>query len=746
MHRFVGQSVPRREGEGKVTGAAKYVDDVAPAGCLHAVTVRSTVARGRIVAIHRDPGVPWDEIVFVTAADIPGHNVVALIQSDQPLLADGVINHAEEPIALVAHADRQIAERARRLVRVEVEPLPAVRTIDEALRGETVVWGKDNVFTRYAVDRGDAVAALGAGDLVVEGTYETGAQEQMYIEPQGMIAEVGEHGVAVWGSLQCPFYVQKALCPIFGLPPEKVRVVQMATGGGFGGKEEYPSVVAAHAALVAHVAKKPVKLVYDRLEDVAATTKRHPSRTRIRSAVRPDGTLVALDIEFVIDGGAYVTLSPVVLSRGTIHATGPYRCENVRVRSTAVATSTPPHGAFRGFGAPQSILALERHLDRVADALGLDPAELRRRNLLRRGESTAVGQVIAEPIDLDAVLDRALAESDWHRKRDAHARANAQGGPLRRGIGLAVFYHGSGFTGAGEVHLASLADVEVGADGRARVLAASTEIGQGTNTIFAQIVADALGIDVARVDVAQPDTLAVPNSGPTVASRTCMVVGTLLERAARQIDGKLREAGHERQGERWDDAAFARACAAFVREHGPLRAQARYEPPADVHWDEKGFSGDAYAAYAWAAYVADVTVDVRTFEVTIEDFVAVQEAGRLVNPVLAAGQIEGGVAQGIGWAVYEKVVWHDGRVKNPQMTNYIIPTAVDTPPIRVFFAPAFFGADAPAKGIGELPMDGPAPAILNAIAHACGVDPRSVPLLPEDLMDLFDREDSRAAQ
>ncbi|HET6584012.1 MAG TPA: molybdopterin cofactor-binding domain-containing protein, partial [Nannocystaceae bacterium] len=346
-----------------------------------------------------------------------------------------------------------------------------------------------------------------------------------------------------------------------------------------------------------------------------------------------------------------------------------------------------------------------------------------------------VGQEIREDIDLDRLVDVALERAEWSSKREAFARHNATTtGPIRKGIGLAVFFHGAGFTGAGEVHLASVAHVEATAEGRVRVLAASTEIGQGTNTIFAQIVADALAIAPERVDVAQPDTASVPNSGPTVASRTCMVVGNLLREAAGRIRGQLRDAGL--LGERHDDVEFTRACAAFIARHGALRGEARYQPPKGIAWDEQNFRGDAYAAYAWACYVASVSVDMRTAEVIVDDFVAVQEVGRVVNPVLAAGQIEGGVAQAIGWALYEQVVWREGRVANPQMTNYIIPTSADTPRIRVEFLPPFAGAAAPSKGIGELPMDGPAPAILAAVEQATGTAPTAIPMLPEALFEL----------
>ncbi|HKA86719.1 MAG TPA: xanthine dehydrogenase family protein molybdopterin-binding subunit [Haliangiales bacterium] len=722
----IGAAVPRKEAVPKLTGAARYVDDLVLPGMIHGVTVRSRAPRGRILAIRFGSGVPWDEIVVVTARDIPGRNCIRLLLDDQPCLADGFVNHPEEPVLLLAHADRALLDRARAAVEIDVEPAPAVLTLADSLAGGTVVWGTDNIFKEYRIEKGDVDRALAAADVVVEGTYETGAQEQLYIEPQGAIAQVDRDGaVTVWGSMQCPYYVQKALMPLFAVGPEKARVIQVETGGGFGGKEEYPSMIAAHAALLARKAGRPVKIVYDREEDMAATTKRHPSRTRHRTALARDGRILGLDIDFVIDGGAYATLSSVVLSRGAIHAAGPYECADLRIRARAVATNAPPHGAFRGFGAPQSIFALERHLDECAARLGMAPDELRRRNFVQKGGTLATGQVVRDDIDMGALLDEALARSDFHERRRRFAAENPTS-RVKRGMGLAAFLHGTGFTGAGEKHLQSVVAVEGTAEGRVRVLAASTEIGQGTNTVFAQIAADALGVPYDAVDVAQPDTAHVPNSGPTVASRTVTIVGKLVEAAARDVKAALAASG-------------AADIADHVARHGPLRAVAEYLQPPYVSWDETTFRGDAYGAFSWAVYVAQVAVDTVTFEARVEDFVAVQEVGRVMHPVLAVGQIEGGVAQGIGWALTENVVWRDGRMANCRMTDYIIPTSVDVPPIRAFFveSPYAYGPHG-AKGIGELPMDGPAPAIANAIRDALGVSPTRIPATPETIEETIE--------
>ncbi|HYW66829.1 MAG TPA: xanthine dehydrogenase family protein molybdopterin-binding subunit [Candidatus Dormibacteraeota bacterium] len=731
---IVGASVPRKEGRGKVTGQARYVDDMVLPGMLYGATVRSRLPRGKIKKFNFGPGINWNEFVVVSPEDIPGKNCIALLDEDQPCLADGIANHPEEPLLLLAHADRHVLPKAVEAVSVEYDPLPAIFSMEESERLSQIIWGADNTFESFVIEKGDVDAVWENADHIVEGEYTTGAQEHLYIENNGMIAAFDQRqGLTVWGSLQCPFYVHKALMKLCDLPADRVRVVQMETGGAFGGKEEYPSMIAAHAALLAIKSGKPVKIIYDRMEDMAATTKRHPSRTRHRTAVSKDGSILGGEIEFTLDGGAYKTLSPVVLSRGAIHAGGPYYWPSIRIRARAVATNAPPHGAFRGFGAPQSLFALERHMDRIAHAVGLSSVEIRRRNLLKPGQTTTTGQVVREEINLGKLLDRALELSDYYAKKEKFAAENQQG-RQKKGIGIAAFLHGAGFTGSGERYLGSVVGVEAGADGSVRILVSSTEFGQGTKTALCQIVAEALGLRYEDVGIAQPDTKEVPNSGPTVASRTVMVVGKLVQSAAAGIKQTLTARGM--LGDSYSPEEFRAACRAYVAEHGKFRCLARYEQPDDVAWDEKEHRGSAYAAFAWAVYVAEVSVDLATYSVSVDDFVALQEVGKVLHPVLASGQIIGGVAQAIGFALYEKVIWEKGRMQNGQMTNYIMPTSADLPAIRVYFEELgnVHGAYG-AKGIGELPMDGPAPAILNAIEDALDVPFNSIPLLPEDIFD-----------
>jgi len=729
---IIGTAVPRKEGRNKVTGKAQYVDDMVLPNMLYGATVRSQIPRGRIKNIKFSPGINWSEFVVVSAKDIPGKNCISLIMDDQPCLAQEAVNHPEEPILLLAHRDRYVLAKAVEAVSIDYEPLPTVFTIEDSERCSEIIWGSNNTFKTYLVTKGDVDSVWKDAAYIVEGEYTTGAQEQLYIENNGMIAscDAGQ-GITVWGSLQCPYYVHKALMALCNLTADKVRVVQMETGGAFGGKEEYPSMIAAHAALLAVKSCCPVKMIYDRMEDMVATTKRHPSRTRHRTALSKDGKILGGEIEFIIDGGAYCTLSPVVLSRGTIHAGGSYFWPSVRIRAKAVATNVPPHGAFRGFGAPQSLFALERHMDHIAEVVGLSSVEIRRRNFLKPGQTTTTDQVVREEIDLNKLLDRALELSDYHKKRMSFSQNNTSGA-TRRGMGIAAFLHGAGFTGSGERYLSSVVGVEGGADGRLRVLVSSTEFGQGTKTVLSQIAAEALGLRYEDVTVAQADTTEVPNSGPTVASRTAMIVGKLVQLAALGIRQTLFSSGILKES--YSPEEFRIACQNYVAAHGPFRSWSHYEEPKGVFWDDEKYRGEAYAAFAWAVYIAEVAVDMVTYSVSVEDFVALQEVGKVLHPVLAQGQIIGGIAQAIGFALYENVAWQNGRMQNGQMTNYIMPTSADLPPIRVYFEElgnvhGAFGA----KGIGELPMDGPAPAIVNAVKDALGVNFNSIPLLPEDI-------------
>jgi CO/xanthine dehydrogenase Mo-binding subunit len=714
-----------------MTGEAKYADDLVFPGAWFGATVRSTDAHARLVGIDLGKDFDWSKVVVVTAADIPGENIVSLISDDQPVLVPvgGEIQHHAEPLALIAAPDRETLRAAKRAVTVRTEKLQAI--FDPV--------ASEHVFAHYEIASGDLDAGFAGADLVLEGTYRVGHQEQLYIENNAMIAVPREDGgVTLHGSLQCPYYVHKALKRALALDDVRAQVIQAETGGGFGGKEEYPSILAIHAALLALKCRKPVRMIYDRHEDIAATTKRHPAIVTHRTGVKKDGTLVAQDIEVVMDGGAYSTLTPVVLSRGTIHAGGPYRCPNVRIRARATRTNTPPNGAFRGFGAPQTEFAAETHLNRLAEALGIGPLEIRRRNVYRTGDTTPTGQILRESVAGEDVLERGAEAAEFERLREKTAKARAAdagkpSSPLRTGstrrasgIGLALAWHGAGFTGSGEVKLASVASVELTAAGEIRILTASTEMGQGTKTIFPQLVADALDVPYEAVEIAPQDTAFVPDSGPTVASRTAMVVGGLCIKAAERLRATVESA---------TGGPFADTYRKYAKGSGGVRIDQKFEPYPGVHFDDETYRGDAYPAFGWASCVAEVEVDLDTGEVTVTNVVAVDDVGRVIHQTLAEGQVEGGTLQAIGYATIEEMKLHDGRYLNDRLATYLIPTALDAPRITAILVEApFSGAPHGAKGVGELPMDVGAPAVVAAIHDATGAWIHELPATPERIL------------
>ena len=736
----------RREGPAKLTGAAKYTDDLVFPGAWYGITIRSTEPHARLVAIEPDPAMDWSKVVLVTAADIPGENIVSLISDDQPVLVPigGEIQHVAEPVALLAAADRETLRRLKGHVKLVTEPLPPVFDSEAS----------DHVFAHYEIATGDLQAGFADAHIVVEGEYRVGHQEQLYIEGQAMIAVPGEDGgVIIHGSLQCPYYVHKALKRALAITSVQARVIQEETGGGFGGKEEYPSMLALHAALLALKSRRTVRMIYDRHEDIAATTKRHPAIVRHRTGVTRDGRLVAQDIEVIMDGGAYSTLTPVVLSRGALHAGGPYRCPNVRIRARATRTNTPPNGAFRGFGAPQTEFAAEIQLSRVAERLGLSPAEVRARNVYRLGDTTPTGQVLRESVAAEEVLQLAVDTSGFERLRDETAKELGQRrgsgtipeGLLRTsaartatGVGIALAWHGAGFTGSGEVHLASVVAVELTGEGRIEILVAATEMGQGTKTIFPQLVAAELGVPQDVVDLAIPDTAHVPDSGPTVASRTAMVVGGLCIQAARRLKAEV-EARHS-------GVPFHDAFRDDARDHGATRIEQAFEPYPGVEFDDATYRGDAYPAFGWAAAVATVEVDLDTAEVIVGDVLAVDDVGKVIHRVMCEGQVEGGTLQAVGYATIEEIKLDAGRYLNDRLATYLIPTSLDAPQIRTILVEApFSGAPHGAKGVGELPMDVGAPAVVAAIHDAVGVWITELPATPERILAALGARDGVAA-
>ncbi|MBU0678202.1 MAG: xanthine dehydrogenase family protein molybdopterin-binding subunit [Verrucomicrobia bacterium] len=753
--RVVGKSIPRLDAGGKVRGLTEYADDVDIPDCWHGAIVRSPVAHGRLLGLTFDSSFDWNLVAVVTSEDIPGKNIVDMMGQDMPFLAHDEIQYRGEPVALIAARTKALAKKSLAHVKVDVEEHPATLTMQDVVARFEKDPASLHLQWKQDIRKGNVTDALASADMVVEGEYWCGHQEQMYIEPQGMIAIPEKDGsIFILGSMQCPYYINPELCVTLDLPPEKIRVKQTAVGGAFGGKEDFPTLLGGYCALLAMKCGHPVKIIYDRHQDILYSTKRHPAWTRHVTGLNRDGTIAAMKIDFLLDGGAYTTLSPVVLFRGILHAAMGYECENVTINGRVFRTNTFPNGAFRGFGAPQSLWALESHVDVLAERCGMTPHDFRLKNCLRKGGVTPTGQVLKESVGSPAVLETALDKAGFAEKL---TRCSA-GDPSQDrwyGIGLSFFAHGAGFTGDGEARIkAKVAlDLDYFEDGAPgiNVRASSTEMGQGTMTILPQTAAEGLSISIDRVRYPYPDTQVVPDSGPTVASRTAMVVGATVYGAGEKMKAQLEkfasEALFDGQTVKLSDGrfesssagnsrAFEEVASLYLKQNGPLRVYNQFDLPPTIKWNQETFEGDAYPSYSWGCNIAEVEIDVLTLEIHVTKVTACYDIGRVLNPLLAKGQLEGGLVQCLGYAIMEKIQIQDGIPDANRMQTYVIPTMLDTPEFDLCFVEYPYDHAWPgAKGLGEIPMDGLAPAIANAIKRAAGVRITDIPITPEKLFE-----------
>lgn len=751
----VGSSPIRSDARAKVNGEAEYVDDLSFAGLCHASIVRSPHPHARIESIDAAPARAMKGVLAViTWKDIPGKNKVPIVFDDQPLLAETETRYIGEPVAIVVAEDPRVAMEAAALVRVTYAELSAVTDPLAALADGAPVVNPvlGNVVAKHIIRKGDVAAAFASADMIVEGEFRTGYQEHAYIETQGMIAVPGNEGeITVYGSMQCPFYIQKGLAYVLGLPFAKCRVVQAVTGGAFGGKEDAPSMPACHAALAAHLTRRPVKHIMTREEDIVSMTKRHPGIIRIKYGAKHDGILVACEVDYIINSGVWSTLSPVVLWRGTIHATGPYRIANVKVDARAVATHTVPNGAFRGFGQPQVCFANESLIDELAFRLGIDPIELRRRNALEVGSETATGHKLTESVGLKKVIGEVCDEARWLEGRGKKERRREDG--RLYGIGASACFYGTGLGAAGKRIDRAGGFLQVDMDGSVQIAVGTTEMGQGHNMALAQIAAEELGTTAERVTMLPIDSSRVPDSGPTVASRATLMSGGALRDAAK----KVRELLHEVVARRYhvspadvrfstgtihatEDAAvsFDQAVAWACEERVHLAAQGWFTAP-NTEWNPETGLGEAYYVYTFTCNVAEVAVDEETGEVEVIRIVSGHDIGKAINRRESEGQIHGGVVQGMGYALYEDLVEKDGRILRPNFSGYILPATGDIPDIKpVIVEEPYSEGPFGAKGLGEPPLIAIAPAIANAIRDAIGVMPMQLPMTPERILALIE--------
>jgi len=743
----VGTAVTRVDAEDKATGRALYVDDLRFAGMLHAALVFPGCASGRLVGIDASAALDVPGVrAVLTADDVPGENQVGVVDSDQPLLPKDTIRYTGDAAAIVVADSPALAREGARAVRPQIEELPGVFDAVRAMEPDAPkVHEGGNVFLHYKVRKGDVDAGFAEADIIVERTFRTHHQEHAYLEPLGAIAVPGDDGsITIYGTMQSPYYVQKAVATVLGVPLSRVRVIQTVTGGGFGGKEDVPSEIAACAAVAARKIGRPVKLVYSREEDFYRSSKRHPMVVTYKLGATRDGRFTAAEIRIVADAGAYSTLTPVVVFRATAHATGPYEIPNVRTDAYGVYTNRQTTGAFRGFGQPQTIFANESVVDEVADTLGIDPIEIRLLNALAVGKRTATNQLLEESVGLPETLALARERSGWDERRREFV---SDTGAIRRGIGVGSIYYGVSLGAKGLALDGSGAVVNVYRDGSVRIAIGGTEMGQGLLTVLTQIAADALGVSIEAIHIDHVDTSVVPDSGPSVASRTTLMSGNAIIDAAEKLKARMGAVaadvlgvdpadvrfGAGRVGGRGRDLAFDELAAECWARNVNTAAEGWYAAPLST-FDENG-QGDAYAVYSYATQIAEVEVDTRTGRVRLVRITAAHDVGRILNPVTLEGQIQGGVLQGAGMALYEKMVTDGGEILTRDFSTYILPTSLDVPEIGTVFVEAPYSKGPfGAKGIGETPAMPGAAAIANAVAHATGIRFHELPLTAEAVL------------
>lgn len=694
----ISDSLNRVDIRDKISGKTEYIEDIHFDNLHYARTLRSTIAKGRILKITYPNG--YDDIRIVNHKDVPAYNEVAMIEKDMPVFASDNVNYYGEPIALIVSKNKDRIIEFMDQILIEYQEEKGVFDIEEARQLS------DHIFTDHVYTRGSIENLV--FDDCVEGVYETGYQEQLYMEKQGVVGLVDNGVGTVYGSLQCPYYVKNALMHCTGYSEERIRVIQASTGGAFGGKEEYPSLIACQVIVASIKVGAPVRLVFDRREDILYTTKRHPSQVRIKTYLHKE-KIVGMECLMELDAGPYVGLSDVVLQRGIFTLPGCYDIENLVVCGRTLKTNNVFTGAFRGFGAPQSMFALELHMNQLAKKLKKDPIAFRRPYFVRKGMETATGGLFNEEIYLDQMADKLVALSNYDELQTSQK--------AYRGIGISFIPHGGGFTGNGEAeHIKAVVKLKKTLENQVEILVSNVEMGQGAQTALSKIVASVLDIEIDRVIYKNPDTSKVPDSGPTVASRTTMIVGNLLFKAAEALIGRMEEAQE-------------------------IIITKNFKQPDYVQWDQDNIKGNAYMAYSWSALLAVVEVDPVTLEITTTDIYGVYDVGIPIDERLLVGQIQGGIAQGLGFGLMEQMYSEEGKILQNSFESYTVPTTCDIPQMHYEWIENRF-VDGPfgAKSVGELTLVGVAPALASAVADAIGEALYQLPVTPEMLLEVMKDE------
>ena len=691
------KSSPKVDHDEKCSGKAIYVADIEMDGMLFAKTVRSKIAHGHIKSIE----IPSIEegYFIVDHHDVIMENYVSMIFKDWPVFAVDTVNYIGEPIMLVVGPDKEKIEHIISTIKITYEELPPVFSYSDSK-------------VHKSFKKGHALEAFETAHLLYEDTCETGYQEQAYIEPQGMIAyPEGEDKITLIGSIQCPYYVKNAVLRCLGYHDQQVRVIQSVVGGAFGGKEEFPSTIACQLATAVKKIQKPIKLIFEREEDMIVTTKRHPSKIHLVGAIDKFNRVQAIKAHVSLDGGAYIGLSEVVLARSMIAITGAYTIDNLEVSGDVFATNTVPTGAFRGFGAPQMIFAIEMFMTHIAKYIGVDEIDFRMEHLAKQGDKTSTSGTFRDPIIMKEMIKRAKEISSFDKKYSAYKTSQL------RGIGMSFFLHGCGFTGSGEsTHIKAKVKIKKDEHDHIFIYVAAVDMGQGCKTTLKHVVAATLEVRDSQVTFDNPDTDFVPDSGPTVASRTMMIVGGLLARAAKKLK------------DNW-------------KVHEVQEIVEQYQQPEYIRWNEDTMHGDAYPAYSWGVNIVEVSVSPITYQTKVVGIWAIYDVGKAIDERIVIGQAEGGITQGIAYGYLEVMNHQLGKLAQKNFTDYIIPTSLDLPKMETVLSenPFAFGPYG-AKGVGELTLVGGAPAVALAIEMAIKRPIRKIPATSESIMELLAHE------
>lgn len=752
----IGKSLPRVDAPGKVTGATRFITDIHVENMVYAYPVVSPIAFGKLHGVDLTAAKKQHGFLGAWFADdIPGENQVGVIIHDQPLFAENVVRYVGDAIGIVAAETEIDAIAAAKAVRIDCTPFEPILSINASKNVTERTIHATNTACQHQVLRGDIETGFNSADVIVEADITTPYQEHFYLEPQGCIVIPEDGGVQITGSIQCVFYIQKAVARILGLPFEKVRVVQTPTGGAFGGKEDVPSEVCARAAIAAWHLNRPVKLIYRRQDDVQWTSKRHPFQMHYKVGATKAGKLVAAQITLEENAGAYATLSTVVSYRSTAQAMGPYAIPNIEVHSTSYYTNLPPTGAFRGFGSPQATFGHERVMDLLAEKLEMDPVELRIVNILKSGSETQTGQKLVESVGAMETLVKASTASEWPTSFSRMGKSEDE--RYLTGMGVAVCHYGNCLGAAGWSMDGSGAKISLSRDGSVSVAFGLVEMGQGALTAVTQMTAEALGIDPVRITVLPTDTHQIPDSGPSVASRNVVMTGNAIRNAVENLMPILRETAAEalqtdmenivfendrvRDNKTGNSLTFSDFCGYLYVSKRPMETNGWWHVPP-LTYDAKTGLGEAYFTYSYATQIAKVKVDTLTGKVWVEKFWAAHDVGKAINPAGLAGQVQGGVVQGAGWALLEDLRINDqGEILTRNLSTYLLPTAMDSINMETYWieAPEPLGPWG-AKGIGEPAIIPTAAAIANAVSNAIGRPMNAIPMTPERVLEAMTGE------